>query len=113
MHRAVRLAAGLLPRHGNDRPGEENEKAWAPPGRLSRSPRQQRNLDLTLQAFRDYQHGVRPSGSGARELLEFFATVDGQLTRTAPNDPMVLASDREVLNLLSKRPKQFPRNPKD
>ncbi|KAA2262856.1 site-specific integrase [Solihabitans fulvus] len=64
---------------------------------------QQRNLDLTLQAFGDYQQGIHPAGPGARELLEFFASVDAQLTESARTDPTVLASDREVLNLLSKR----------
>ena len=64
---------------------------------------QQRNLELTLQAFRDYQQGIHPSGPGARDLLEFFASVDAQLPATGPADPVVLGSDREVLNLLSKR----------
>jgi hypothetical protein len=64
---------------------------------------QQRNLELTLQAFRDYQQGIHPSGPGARDLLEFFASVDTQLPATRPADPAVLGSDREILNLLSKR----------
>ncbi|MGH3125149.1 MAG: hypothetical protein ACRDND_29560, partial [Streptosporangiaceae bacterium] len=64
---------------------------------------QQRNLELTLQAFRDYQQGIHPTGPGARDLLEFFAAVDAQLPATAPTDPAVLGGDREVLNLLSKR----------
>ncbi len=56
-----------------------------------------------MQAFRDYQQGIHPSGPGARGLLEFFAAVDAQLPATTPADPAVLGSDREVLNLLSKR----------
>jgi hypothetical protein len=64
---------------------------------------QQRNLELTLQAFRDYQQGIHPSGPGARELLDFFASVDDRLTGPASGSPAVLGSDREVLNLLSKR----------
>jgi hypothetical protein len=60
---------------------------------------QQRNLDLTLQAFRDYQQGVHPSGPGARELLDFFTAVDAQLPATATASPAVLGSDREVLNV--------------
>ena len=64
---------------------------------------QQRNLELTLQAFRDYQQGIYPSGPGARDLLGFFASVDVQFPATGPAGPAVLGSDREVLNLLSKR----------
>lgn len=64
---------------------------------------QQRNLDLTLQAFRDYQQGIHPAGPGARELLEFFTAVDAQLPATATAGPAVLGSDREILNLLSRR----------
>ena len=64
---------------------------------------QQRNLELTLQAFRDYQQGIHPSGPGARELLDFFASVDYRLTGPASGSPAVAGSDREVLNLLSKR----------
>jgi hypothetical protein len=64
---------------------------------------QQRNLELTLQAFRDYQQGIHPSGPGARELLDFFASVDDRLTGPASSSPAVMGSDREVLNLLSKR----------
>jgi hypothetical protein len=64
---------------------------------------QQRNLDLTLQAFRDYQQGICPSGPGARELLDFFASIDTRLTGPAISSPAVMGSDREILNLLSKR----------
>ena len=64
---------------------------------------QQRNLDVTLQAFRDYQQGIRPSGPGARELLDFFARVDARLTGPASGSPAIMGSDREVINLLSRR----------
>jgi integrase len=64
---------------------------------------QRRNLELTLQAFRDYQQGIHPSGPGARELLDFFVSVDDRLTGPASGSPAVMGSDREVLNLLSKR----------
>jgi hypothetical protein len=64
---------------------------------------QQRNLELTLQAFRDYQQGIHPSGPGARELLDFFASVDDRLTGPGSGSPAIMSSDREVLNLLSKR----------
>jgi hypothetical protein len=64
---------------------------------------QQRNLELTLRAFRDYQQGIHPSGPGARELLDFFAGADARLTGPASGSPAVMGSDREILNLLSKR----------
>jgi hypothetical protein len=64
---------------------------------------QQRNLELTLQAFRDYQQGIHPSGPGARELLDFFGGVDDRLTGLAGGSPAIMGSDREVINLLSKR----------
>ena len=33
----------------------------------------ERNLDLILAEFRNYQQGIMPAGPGARELTEFFA----------------------------------------
>ena len=36
------------------------------------------NLDLVLTEFRNYQQGIMPAGPGARELTEFFASVDAQ-----------------------------------
>lgn len=63
----------------------------------------ERNLDLVLAEFRNYQQGILPAGPGARELAEFFAHVD---TKTNPADAgaiRVQRGDREVLNLLSKR----------
>jgi hypothetical protein len=61
-----------------------------------------RNLQLVLTEFRNYQAGILPAGPGARELTEFFASVDGGLTDHAAA-PNVLASDQHVLNLLAKR----------
>jgi hypothetical protein len=63
----------------------------------------QRNLDLVLAEFRNYQQGVLPAGPGARDLTAFFASVDAQLDRTTTDAPKVQQSDREVLNLLTKR----------
>src|SRR6266568_248879 len=64
---------------------------------------QQRNLELSMQAFRDYQQGIHPSGPGARGLLEFFAAVDAQLPATTAEAPKIQRSDREILNQLAKR----------
>jgi hypothetical protein len=44
-----------------------------------------------------------PAGPGARELAEFFAHVDGELAAGDPGTPKVQASDRDVLNLMTKR----------
>ncbi|MGH3824595.1 MAG: hypothetical protein ACRDRA_17445 [Pseudonocardiaceae bacterium] len=44
-----------------------------------------------------------PAGPGARELTEFFAHIDGKLTTSEVGTPKTQRSDREVLNLLTKR----------
>ncbi len=65
----------------------------------------ERNLNLALAEYRNYQNGVMPAGPGGRELAAFFAHIDARLaehTETA-GTPKVQHSDREVLNLLSKR----------
>ena len=63
----------------------------------------ERNLTLVWEEFRNYQQGILPAGPGARELTEFFAHVDGKLDPADAGGPKVQRSDREVLNLLSKR----------
>ncbi|MFF1868179.1 site-specific integrase [Kitasatospora herbaricolor] len=64
-----------------------------------------RNLDLVLQEFRNYQQGILPSGPGARSLTEFFASIDRKLDPAAATAPKTQRSDRDVLNLLTKRAK--------
>ena len=63
----------------------------------------ERNLDLVWAEFRNYQQGIMPAGPGARELTEFFAHVDGKLALADGGAPKTQRSDREVLNLLTKR----------
>lgn len=63
----------------------------------------ERNLELVWAEFRSYQQGIMPAGPGARELTEFFAHIDGKLTADAAGAPKTQASDRDVLNLLTKR----------
>lgn len=63
----------------------------------------QRNLDLLLAEFRNYQNGVMPAGPGGRELTDFFAGVDGRLPSDPTAAPKVQGNDREVLTLLSRR----------
>lgn len=63
----------------------------------------ERNLDLVWAEFGNYQQGTMPAGPGARELAEFFAHIDGKLTTGEAGPPKTQRSDREVLNLLTKR----------
>ncbi|MFD4627309.1 hypothetical protein [Streptomyces sp. NPDC058475] len=63
---------------------------------------QQRNLELVLAEFRNYQQGILPAGPGARSLTEFFASIDEKLDSAAAA-PKIQRSDRDVLNLLTKR----------
>lgn len=62
-----------------------------------------RNLQIVLDEFRNYQEGVMPAGPGARELTEFFASIDASLDGHETTAPRIVASDQHVLNLLSKR----------
>ena len=62
-----------------------------------------RNLELVWAEFRNYQQGIMPAGPGARELTEFFASIDGKPAADAPEAPRVQRSDREILNLLTRR----------
>jgi len=65
----------------------------------------ERNLDLVWAELRNYQQGIMPAGPGARELTGFFAHVDGKLAASDPGAPKAQASDRDVLNLMTKRAK--------
>ncbi len=59
-------------------------------------------LAVALQEFRNYQAGILPAGPGAAELTEVFAHIDGTVTAGA-EAPKVQRSDRDILNLLSRR----------
>jgi hypothetical protein len=61
----------------------------------------ERNKDLVLAEYRRYQQGEMPAGPGARELISFFASVDGKLARAAAEDPTAVGSDQEVRALLA------------
>lgn len=65
----------------------------------------QRNLDLVWAEFRNYQQGIMPAGPAARELTEFFAHIDAKLAPADAAAPKTQSSDRDVLNLLTKRAK--------
>jgi len=62
-----------------------------------------RNLELVWAEFRNYQQGIMPAGPGARELTEFFASIDGTPVAGSPGAPRIQRSDREILNLMTKR----------
>ncbi len=65
-----------------------------------------RNLELVRAEFRNYQQGIMPAGPGARELTGFFASIDGKLTaggHGTAETPKVQRSDREILNLITRR----------
>jgi integrase len=61
----------------------------------------ERNLDLLWAEFANYQGGIMPAGPGGRELTEFFAHIDGALAPSGA--PKTQSSDRDVLNLMTKR----------
>ena len=65
----------------------------------------ERNLQLVLEEFQNYQQGILPAGPGARSLTEFFASIDEKFDPTAATAPKTQRSDRDVLNLLTKRAK--------
>ncbi|MBS2966231.1 hypothetical protein KGA66_24515 [Actinocrinis puniceicyclus] len=60
-------------------------------------------LDLVLAAYRDHLCGIQPSGPGARGLLEFFDSVDGQLGPESKAAPHLIATDQAVRGMLMKR----------
>jgi integrase len=63
---------------------------------------QRRNLDVLAAEYRNYRNGARPSGPGARELTEYFATIDGTLAE-AGTTPGAVATDQQLRNLLARR----------
>ncbi|MGW5235961.1 hypothetical protein ACWEQU_27645 [Streptomyces nodosus] len=64
-----------------------------------------RNLQLILEEFQNYQQGILPAGPGARSLTEVFASIDEKLDPAAATAPKTQRSDHDVLNLLTKRAK--------
>lgn len=64
-----------------------------------------RNLQLVLTEFHNYRNGILPAGPGARNLTEFFASIDTDPDAESVAAPKVQRNDRDILNLLSKRAK--------
>ncbi len=63
----------------------------------------ERNLELALAEYRNYQHGIMPSGPGAKDLVDHFASVDRALAPAGQTPPKAAASDQELRGLLAKR----------
>ncbi|GAA2885828.1 integrase [Streptomyces mexicanus] len=80
-----------------DRPGGAQAVLLAEFGKEER----EHKTRVALDAFRDYQEGIRPAGPGAQDLIDFFEFVDGRLDLSAA--PNIKRSDQEVTNLLAKR----------
>ncbi|GHH10778.1 hypothetical protein [Streptomyces lanatus] len=51
-----------------------------------------RNLDLVLAEFRNYQQGILPAEPGARSLTELFASIDENSILRARNTITIRAS---------------------
>jgi hypothetical protein len=82
-----------------NRPGGAQAKLLAEVGEHEAD----RNLELVLAEYRNYQQQIMPSGPGARDLAAFFAHVDADLATYAQSAPGVLDTDKHVANLLAKR----------
>jgi integrase len=63
----------------------------------------ERNRDLLWAEYGNYRNGILPAGPGARELTEFFAHIDAKIAPTDAAAPKTQRSDRDVLNLITKR----------
>jgi hypothetical protein len=61
---------------------------------------EEHHLQLTIDAFREFQAGQLPAGPGARSLIAMFTHVDTELSHMSPADPSVLDTDGRVENLL-------------
>jgi hypothetical protein len=70
-----------------------------------------RNLELVLAEFRNYQQGILPAGPAARSLTGFFASIDADLNTKSAAAPKLQRNDRDILNLMSKRAKALHLGP--
>jgi len=68
---------------------------------------QDRNLELTAAAWRDYQQGRMPAGPGARDLITAFEHIDAELADHSAGTASVLDSDRRLENLLRNQAKHL------
>lgn len=83
------------------RPGGAQAKFLAEVGQEE----QKRNMGILVEEMTNYLGGIRPSGPHAKDLLEFFDTVDGKLTDEQRAAPKIIVNDQELRSMLSKRAK--------
>ncbi|MFF7941479.1 site-specific integrase [Nocardia gamkensis] len=65
----------------------------------------ERNLQLVLTELQNYRNGILPAGPGARNLIDFFTSIDTDPDTEPAAAPKIQRNDRDILNLLSKRAK--------
>ncbi|MEU5384179.1 hypothetical protein [Kitasatospora cineracea] len=63
------------------------------------------HLELTRQAFADYQAGLLPAGPGSRELIKEFAHIDAALKEHEPGTASVLDNERRLEVMLRQQSK--------
>ncbi|ARX80611.1 hypothetical protein SMD44_00009 [Streptomyces alboflavus] len=84
-----------------NRPGGSQSRFLAEVGKEE----EKRNLVIVTEEWENARAGIKPSGPGARDLLEFFQSVDGKLDDALQTAPNVITNDQQVRGMLTKRAK--------
>lgn len=84
-----------------NRPGGSQSRFLAEVGKEE----EKRNLAIVTEEWENARAGIKPSGPGARDLLEFFRSVDGKLDDALQTAPNVITNDQQVRGMLAKRAK--------
>ncbi|MEV7003665.1 hypothetical protein AB0N62_39210 [Streptomyces sp. NPDC093982] len=84
-----------------NRPGGSQSRFLAEVGKEE----EKRNLAIVTEEWANARAGIKPSGPGARDLLEFFHSVDGKLDDVLQTAPNVITNDQQVRGMLTKRAK--------
>jgi hypothetical protein len=94
----------LVPLYGELLSTDGHRSGFIPwPGKTIEEAKGEHHVQLTVQAFRDFQAGRLPAGPGARRLVEVFAHMDAELKEAARSDPKVLRDDAHLESLLRKQ----------
>lgn len=64
---------------------------------------EERNIGILTDVYRDYQHGIMPSGPGARDLISLFTSIDGRLNELSELAPQIVDNDLEIVSMLATR----------
>ncbi|WP_404954471.1 hypothetical protein [Streptomyces sp. 147326] len=72
-----------------------------------REAEEEHHVELTREAFRDFQKGVMPAGPGASGLIAAFTHIDAELREHEAGEAKVLDSDRRLENLLQREAKNL------